>query len=453
MSRPIGPFQFHDRRSARRLCATLTLVLVLILTACGTESGDVPEDRQFANDPVEEQKVTATSEVIVNATPVVTEEVVSASPETLLRSRGTPNTLYTLTNDRLVALSIHDGEVSSTEIALPDGHRVIDFDGSPSGDRVAVVMSSEDASPSIAFLRASGEPIGETRALTAAEASATPVAAGEEAAWQVTWSPQGTGVVVASPTTLETIDVEGDPKQIPLAEFEGQLIGAAWSPQGSRIFLQFAMEDGSQHVYVRDLVADKTREVRVLGAAPGTGATDLQWLPDGSGLLYVQGPMMDGVVMRGQLYVYTLGQEVPRLISTSGQGGPSATMTDAVVSPDGRSVAYVISVLDGSEWVFHSMWVRALDGSLSYQVPVAPRGVVTNLAWFDRGIAWEQGPSPDVPGNILSMRQGEEPVVVFEAPSTDIAGTPGASPAVNPAGTPVPSPGATPVGTPGATPQ
>jgi hypothetical protein len=128
-------------------------------------------------------------------------------------------------------------------------------------------------------------------------------------------------------------------------------------------------------------------------------------------------------------------------------------MTDAVVSPDGRSVAYVISVLDGSEWVFHSMWVRALDGSLSYQVPVAPRGVVTNLAWFDRGIAWEQGPSPDVPGNILSMRQGEEPVVVFEAPSTDIAGTPGASPAVNPAGTPVPSPGATPVGTPGATPQ
>lgn len=430
----------------------LTLVVALLLASCGSESRGVPEDRQFANDPVEREEVTATPEINIGATPIDTQPAMTASPETLLTSRGTPNTLYTLTGTDLVALSVHDGEGVSTRIDLPEDQRVLDYDGSPSGDRVAVLLASQkDEGVLLAFFYSNGDLLGEVRPVLDGDESATPVTSSASSSYEIAWSPQGTGVLVVGQSMLQTIKIEGEPKSVSLVDFDGELVDAAWSPQGTRIYMQFTSDSGDQHVYVRDLDTEKTREVRVLGAKPGNGVTSIQWIPDGSGLLYVQGPLTDGVVMRGQLYVYVLGQEAPHLLSTSGQGGPSATITDALVSPDGGSVAYVISIMDGNSWAFHSMWVRAIDGSLSYQVPVESRGVVTRLSWLDRGLVWEQSPKQGVPGDIVLLRQGDEPVVVRKALTEEQSSTPSASPIVQAMATPLATPGASPVARPGAT--
>lgn len=431
----------------------LVILLPLILAACGSEPSDVGEDRKFANDPVTEQAPTETAEVHEDATPVVDAPVVSASPETLLLVRGTPHTLYTLVHGELLSLYIQDGESNTTSIPLPEGYRILAFEGSPSGDRVAVLLVSDSNTlVSLAFFHSTGIAIG-TPVEVLTPAGATPVAGAGEPDWgsyAVTWSPQGTNVLVMNSSRLESVPVAGEPEPISLDGLDGRLVNAARSPQGSRAFLQFALPDGSQRVLVREMESGKTREARPLSTEAGHGLDDVQWLPDGSGLMYVQGQIENGIMTHGQLNVYVLGQERARPIATSGQGGPSGNITHAVVSPDGKSALYVVSIRDGDSWVFHSMWIRALHGNASYQVPAGVTGVVTDVAWVDRGIAWMDSPTPEEPGTIFVMHKGGEPEVVFRPDS--VIPSPVASPASTPGATPVRSPGATPVASPGATP-
>ncbi|HEV2073022.1 MAG TPA: hypothetical protein VGR29_05205 [Thermomicrobiales bacterium] len=437
----------------------MTLVCSVVFAACGpaAETDDVPEDRKFANDPVTERPLTPMVGPTELATPASARPIVEVSPETLLRSRGAPDTLYTLSNDTLTAVTVDSGEGQREGIALPKNRRILDFDGSPTGDSVAVLVASEtDDALFVAFYRSTGEQVGEEQQVFMQEGmTATPDTAESQQSYTVSWSPQGTGVLLSSSTALERVDVEGGAEPVPLGDIEGTLQRAAWSPQGTRILLQLLQEDGSQRVYVRDLEEDKTREVEALQTSGSTELQELQWLPDGSGLVFVRGQMVNGVALRGQVFVYPLSEEVPRLVATSGQGGPTATITDLAVAPDGDSVAYVISVLDGTEWAFHSMWVRSMDGNMSYQVPVDPRGVVTQLAWIDRGIAWEQrASSMNEVGDIMFLRWDQDAALLL-APAPSEAtpvGTPGASPVVPLQGTPGASPVATPIGTPGATP-
>lgn len=443
----------------RLTVALLLLVGSVLLAACGPApvANEVEEDRKFANDPVTEQPVTPTAVATDAAVPAPASPVVAVSPETLLRSRGTPDTLYTLSNGDLIALSVEGGEGTPTTISLPGNRRILDFDGSPSGDRVAVLLVSEnDDGLFVAFYRSTGEQVGEEHHVFGQEdASATPRTSEALPSYTISWSPQGTGVLVTSSTALAQVDIDGEPQSIELGEVDGRLQRAKWSPQGTRVLLQMVREDGSQYVYVRDLENERTREVRALRTDATAQLRDLQWLPDGSGLVFVRGQMTNGVALRGQIYVYPLSEEVPRLVATSGQGGPTATITDIAVAPDGDSVAYVISILDGTEWAFHSMWIRSMDGALSYQVPVSARAVVTQLAWIDRGIAWEQRSSlTDEAGGIMFVELDQDATLLLPiaSPGAIPVGTPGASPVVRSAGTPGANPVAMPIVTPGATP-
>ncbi len=425
---------FNDVRA--RL-AILVLGCAIVLIACGEESGDVPEDRQFANDPVPTREVTATSAASpqpVAATPVTDEPVASASPETLLHSRGTPDTLYTLIDGDLFAIA-PDGD-SQLVTSAADG-AILDIAGAPAGDRVAVLRADGDAGPVLTMYEADGTPIVEEVSIGEAN-GATPVAEDAAGTTSVSWSPQGREVLVLYGNSLSRVATDGEVSPVDLSEVDARILNAAISPQGTRMLLHVVDGDGAHRVFVQDLADGRLREVSGLTRGTQTGLTNVQWLPDGSGLLFVRGEMLRGVVMNGQVFSYTLGHEVPKLVATSGQGGPAATITDAVVSPDGRKVAYVISVLDGDTWAYHSMWVRELDGSLSYSVPIGARGVVLHPQWFAGGLAWEQRPAQDAPGRYVFARAGEEPVVLVEPQQA--RATPGASPVASPDATP----GATP---------
>lgn len=420
----------------------LVLASALVLAACGEESGDADEDRQFANDPVATREVTPTiaaSPEPEMASPVAPEPTIMASPEVLLHSRGAPDTLYTLVNGELLAVTPSQDPVM---IPLPAGTDILDFAGSPSGDRVAVLLRDEGGATVLSFLASDGSQVGDTTTLSTAPAAATPVAREVTSTSTVSWSPQGTEVLVLLNESLLRVTAQGEADAVDLGDIDGTVVSAALSPDGNRLLLHAVVGDDSHVVYVRDLADQRTREITALSKGPGTGLTALQWLPDSSGFVFVRGDMTQGVAMRGQLYIYVLGQEVPRLLATSGQGGPSATMTDAVLSPDGRKVAYVISILDGSRWVFHSMWVRSVDGNLTYSVPVSTSGVVVGPRWLSGGLVWEQRPDQDAAGSYVLARSDEEPGVVLEA-APEVQATPGASPVTG-----EPSPEASPMATP-----
>lgn len=423
----------------------------LIIVACGTSSGTVDDNRQFANEAVTRTPdtaatVTPTAVLDVDATPATRAH--EASPEALLRSRGAPSTLYIEAGDRLLSLSIRDGAAVATPINVPSRYHILGFDASPAGDRVAVLLADTHDDAALALFSREGKMLGGPISVLRGD-SATPEAKETRSTrYFVDWSPQGADVLVSDGRSLETVHASGEVAPIRIEEFDGQLLNATFSPQGSRVALHFQYEDGSGHVFVRDLVTGKTRELRALSTSANEGLTNLQWLPNGVGLVYVRGPLDRGIVTNGQAYVYRLGQERAEVVATPGRGGPSATITDVAVSPDGHSVAYVISLLDGSTWSFHSMWVRSLDGSGSYQVPVVPRGVVGHVAWVNGGISWEQRRDSSAPGQVLITGTNGLPVVILNTATSRIVATPGATPVGSPAATPVGSPAATPIATP-----
>lgn len=437
------------------LKAVLVGACALVIVACGSSGGTTSDDRQFANEaatraPRVEETVTPTAVLDVDATPAIREPSPVASPEALLLSRGAPDTLYIEAASRLFSLSIRDGASVSTPIDFPAGYRLLDFDPSPTGDRVAVLLADGQGDVSLGFFTRDGVIVeGLIDVLGGDSATPVPDASGQ-AGFFVDWSPRGTDVLVSDGSVLESISVGGEVTRIPLDDFEGRLLAAQSSPQGGRIVLHFEDAEGAQRTYVHDVVADKTRELRPLSTTVEQGISNLQWLPNGAGVVYVRGSLDRGVVMHGQIYVYRLGQERAELVATPGQGGPSATITDVAISPDGRSVAYVISLLDGSQWSFHSLWVRALDGSQSYQVPVVPRGVVGHVAWVNGGLSWEQRRESNAPGQVLVIGDDGLPRVMFNEATAPVSATPVASPVASPGATPVATPGATPVGTPSA---
>src|SRR5690606_1667546 len=124
--------------------------------------------------------------------------------------------------------------------------------------------------------------------------------------------------------------------------------------------------------------------------AAGPSITNLQWLPTGLASGTVAGSLDDGAVMNGQLYAHRSGEQVTTLVATSAQGGPTATISDAVVSPDGRSVAYAIMVRDLDEWHLHSLWVKPIAGGPAISIPITNSTPITGLVWSAEGLVWQQ---------------------------------------------------------------
>jgi dipeptidyl aminopeptidase/acylaminoacyl peptidase len=407
-----------------------------VLVACGSEAQD---DRRFANEPVTEQPPTATSEPASPVAPTATSAPL-ASPETLLATRGAPDTLYTVANTDLVALTLTADGPETKHITLPDGRPLLAFDASPNGDRVAVLVGPGEEADGVVLLLfdRAGKPVGEARTVLAT--AATPQAGAAPDAYNVTWSPQGNAMLVAGPSVLVNVPVSGEPQSIPVDGIAGRILAAAWSPQGTQIAVVVAHDDASQEVLL--LGSDgRISDAPAPRAEPGKSIEHLHWLADGSGLVYVRANLANGVPFGGQLFTYRLRDAEATLVATSGQGGPSATITTIAPSPDGRSVAYVISIRDGDHWAFHSLWVRSFKQPLSYQVPVDAVAAAPELWWVDRGLAWEQvvTEDPASPSEIVFMNQAQEPRVLLET-TPPASATPAASPVATPQATPAPTP-------------
>lgn len=428
----------------------------VLLAACGADSPTetVEEDRHFANEPAGEERATPTLTPTGIASPIAPETGPLPSPETLLNSRGASDTLYTVRDGNLVALTMRNGTTGTTEIPLPEGWMLVDYEPSPAGDRVAVLMES-GSGISLGFFASSGAMTGDPRSLTTGPADsatpgaspvstpdATPVVSPESAidpgSYHVTWSPEGTGVLVSSPSQLLRVPVRGEPEAIAIDTEPGVIQQAVWSPQGTEVLLLIEQDNASTRTYLLTLEDRMVRELKALRTTADIRMDSLSWLPDGSSVVFVRSEMTDDIPLHGQIFLYRLGQEVPTLVATSGQGGPSASITQVVPSPDGRSVAYVISIRDVDRWSFHSMWIRSLTDSLSYGVPADNVDLVSQLWWVYDGLAWEQrSTGTDDSGEILFVRQGSGPEVILNANGEAVPiGTPGATPVAVPVGTP-----------------
>lgn len=437
----------------------------IFLVACTSGTGDdVPDDRQFANDPAPTR---AATELATPRPMTVAEEAPrrqpGPSPDDLLSPRGAPSTLYTVSDGSLFALHPEDKNVTQQSIAMPESAEVLGLASSPTGDRVAVALRADDGGILVAFFGSDGAPLGafSLSAAVGATPSASPVAtlvatpAGSAAdgALALSWQPQGNGVLVVDGGELYAVDTEQGPERIQAPGVSGTILAAEASPTGGQILVHTMVDDGSHRVYLIQRATGQVDELFAMRTGQGMVLAEVTWLPTGKGVLFVEGERADGYPMRGQLFLYRFRDEAPHLLATSGQGGPSASIRHVAVSPDGAAVAYEIAVRDIDQWSTHSLWVRPLrDDAAALQLPVESGHTITGLAWSPEGLTWQFTSRYGAEGAFVGVigRNGDAETIV-EVGATGSA-TPVASPVASPGASPVAGPGATPIASPVATP-
>jgi hypothetical protein len=234
----------------------------------------------------------------------------------------------------------------------------------------------------------------------------------------------------------------GDPVLLIPSDEESPVF-ASWSPGGDAVaYLATEPDTGLDRLYLTEIDGGVPSTPLPIAPRPDAagGVAAAAWLPDGSGLLYVDAaaPPAAG----GDLYrVYRDGRE-RRLIASAGRAAPVAQITAFAVAPDGSAVAYAISIPDpsGTELRFHSLWVQALAGGQVYQVPTAADQTVSAIWWASGGLLWRETAQPTEADGDFTIERLDPTgtVTVLFAYSPEVA-TPAASPAASPAATPVAS--------------
>lgn len=437
---PVRPMHVHPRntpqltRSALGRFVLMAIGAVVLLAGCGAGSGDADEEgHRFATERRPTTEVIATNSATGPSEEIPQTPVPTANPGEALDVRGAPRFAYLLLNDELVVYDTSNRAFQP--IRLADGMQVMDFSGSPTGDRVGI-LAWQDGKVVVQFVGADGIALGDPiplaiawsePSIAASTPAATPVSTGPERRLNINWIPQGNAVVVSGPGVSQRVSMNGAVMPISRTNVNGTVIEAIWSPMDSQVAMLTQMMDGHQGVFLLDSGHDEARELETLHLQPGQSISNVQWLPNGLGLMLVVGSTSDGDLMNGQLYIYRFGDEVPNLIATSAQGGPAATITHAAISPDGHAVAYVIMVRDLDEWHLHSLWVRPVRGGPGYSVPFTSNAPVTTLQWTEEGLVWQQ-----IDGTVTVVDADLAPRPLGEAPQAPPVATPVASPQATP---------------------
>ncbi len=170
-------------------------------------------------------------------------------------------------------------------------------------------------------------------------------------------------------------------KEYPLS---GEIVGMAWSPEGSKIALTAYIPDrASGRLSVLDI---SNGQVTDLATRPGTIGYP-RWAPDGNRIVY------DATVERGnQLFVYTLGQPEPQQITSTDQNafGPDwSPVSDEIVfssfAADGNPQLFTVSASGGemkqltSSQVFKANPRWSSDGQRIAYVGTVPIPMAANL--------------------------------------------------------------------------
>lgn len=455
------PSATNRSRSSRARSLFLAMCLVgAVLSGCSSPDSDAEteEDRRFANDPTRPSQPTET--VTPASTAVRASPMADLGPaDTLFKARGAPSTVYATLRDEIVVLRVNAARGSPLRIPPPPGQTFARLTSSPSGDRVAALLvpAAEAAgdgpvSGTLAIYDATGVQVAVWHdIIDLGRQRATPVPGGdgalEDSPIQIEWASQGDQILISSGRgDLVTVPLDGMPTPIELPAGIRVIEDAHWSPRGNQIAILAKGGDGPAGVQLFTPNADPPELRQVIPPNEGTiGFPTIEqfaWLPDGSGIAYIMADERTGSPVDGQLFVFDLASGRHRLIATPGQGGPSASIVNFALSPDGKAVAYQIQTSDQGQWTFHSLWMRSLTDARAVRMPVADVIEVNALWWTSQGLLWGQALETEGSGateTFVLQAPASEPV---ELASIEVVAALNASPVASPQATPV----ATPVG-------
>lgn len=417
-------------------------IVTSILVACG--SGEVDDDRRFANDPVTPQP-TSTFVESPEAEQMATEGIsaIEASPALTLVSSNTPESVYQLVSGRIVAI---DPDGSTPSRLIPFDGEIVAIDSTLASDRIAVLTHTHSVF-SVALIDVSGNELGRWD-VPGEAAAATPVATSSSEArpGTIAWSTDETRLLVTiGDGRLISLDTSGSATAVELPKEIAGIEVASWSPGGREIAIQGRDDEGNGTLWIYVPNVDGVGVKRLIPATdderPGS-VISFAWLPNGDGVLALISDGSSGGPPGGQLHVQMLGSKKHTIVASAGVVGPASRITNFAISPDGSSVAYTISSPDDDRWVFDGLWVRSITDGVVYEVPIDQVTDVHAMVWVDHGLVLQQ---QNGPGAAFLYVTSDGQVSEIANPLAAVAASPEASPALatpaieSPEATPVPA--------------
>lgn len=437
-------------RNAPLLWLTICILGVILSGCAGVESeAETEEDRRFANDPTRPSQPTEV--VVPTSSPVAASPVADLPPvDTLFKARGAPSTVYAILKGEIVVLQPDAPRAQPLQIAPPPGQAFASLTSSPDGDRVAAMLvpaDGADARGTLVVYAAAGAILKHWNdVIGLSPAGATPVTGEDiapgQSAIRMEWAPRGDQILITSGfDELVTVPLDGDPVLIELPSGIRVIEDAQWSPRGNQIAILAKGGDGPAGVQLFTPNAERSDLRQVAPPNEGTIAfpaiEQFAWLPDGSGIAYILADERTGSPVDGQLFVLDLASGNHRLIATPGQGGPSATIANLTLSPDGKAVVYEIQTSDLGRLTFHSLWMRSLTDPRAVRLPVADVIEVNAIWWTAQGLVWGQALGTEGSGATETFVLQAPASAPVELTSIEVVAAQGATPGASPAATPV----------------
>ena len=424
------------RRPSRPPLLLALLLLLTGLAACTEDDGE----RRFATDPLptSERPTASPSATLVAAEPPPRD----ASPvarSALLVPRGAADRIYFRSGRELWTLTV-DGSDPRRVLAPPAGSEIAAVAASPNGDQAAVILTEpgDDGGTALLVLAADGTVLRREPALETALGDAAKGAT----ARSLDWSPQGGHLLVAfSPGGLVDVPLEGEAKPAVLVEADQATAPgeAAWGPTGEAVAF-LAPVGGEAPASLRLARVGATpasNDTLVHEAGDGRTVTEFAWLPDGRALLFAEGAAPGGPASGGDLWRVDADGSDLRLVASAGRAAPVAEVRHIAPSPDGRAVAYTVTVPEEAGPRFHSLWVRELATGRAVPLAMTTGRAVTDLWWTAAGLVFRT-----VPGEIDAGYAGGPFALVRAGAEPDLVQIH----AVEPTGPATPTGAATPVG-------
>ncbi len=440
---------------ARRAAWVVLVVVALVLAGCGDDEGG----RQFANDPRTPRPTATESSMPTQPGEIPPPARPQASPEALVDRRGAPDAAWWLHDGSvwLVGDNAPRAVVRGDALAIapgPGGHQVAV--ATESGESYRIDIYDRDGKRIEAFDNVLTLPTAGASPV----ASASPVADAASPARGVTldWSPQGNRILLGDRSgALVDVGLDGE---VDIIETRAPLAGleqAAWSPRGDVIAVLARDPDGAGSLALVNPANDPARVnvIAPVGRADGRAKSieAFDWKPRGDGIVFIEAQRDDTKAIDGMIVGWDRATNSTQVLATGGQGGPSGSVTWLSVAPDGKAVAYIVTMQGGGGSSFVGLFVRSMiDGQL-YRVPVDADATVLRAWWLHDGLVWlSMSGEPDAEESqfVFIDGQGQRSVVGTLIPAS--GATPAASPVASPAASPVARPAATPIASPEATP-
>jgi len=319
---------------------------------------------------------------------------------------------------------------------------IVRIASSPEGDRVAVlgnVKKDDKSRYDLEIHSATGETETSWKDI---EAHLDRVAEPGKGRVLLDWSKEGSKIAAAFPDGGAVIIpvAGGDPSVLLTRGQAPAPMAIEWSPDGMSIAFASKSAGGKgaslSLATVGTLPADP---VRIAGTGGDRPIRDVDWLPDGSGVLAIQGRPNTAIDIGGDIVSVDWRTLTPQTLLGASRFGPTSAIVAVAPSPDGQSTALAVVTSDGMGGWVASVWIRNAYGDLTrIELPHNPQ--VASIEWTSLGLAVSLV-DPDRVRIVLSGPDGQlialQPTVAASLEASPIPGSPEASPI---AGTPMATP-------------